>query len=83
MVEVPLLEDLWTFETLANFKGLNTEKDSTVTFRNLVLLPPFILNNILAISGRDAPSLACTMDAASQNFENQFHGYEEFILEDH
>ena len=53
------VEDLEPFESTAGFQSLKTSKDNKNTFRNLLLIPLFILNAMLSISSRDAPNLAC------------------------
>ena len=66
---IPSIEDMKTFETLSDFKNLKPEKDNKVAFRNLILLPPFVLKAISSISSKDAPNLACTISAAAQNLK--------------
>ena len=82
-MDAPSSTNLETFENPADFKKLKAEKGNAVAFRNIVLLPPFVLKAILAISSRDASNLACSISAASQDFSDQCKSHPDFSVDDH
>jgi len=93
IVEVPLPspDDFETFESTIDFKKLSPAKvdENAVgnkvvykykdTFRNIIVLPPFVVNAILSMNHRDAPSLAQTISAAAMNFKNQYKDDPDFV----
>ena len=88
---LPSSDDFKIFESTIDFKILlptNVDKKTTKEslsnkFRNIVLLPPFVVNTILSTSHKDAPSLAMTVSAASSNFKDQHKEHPDFEEQDH
>ena len=68
-VLLPSDDDFETFESTTDFKNLKPDKDEK-SFRNIILLPPFIVKAILSTSLRDTPALAQVISAAAANFKD-------------
>ena len=81
--EAFLTQDPNAFDPTTNFKKLKPEKKNVAWFRNTLLLPPFVLTTMLAVSSRDSHVLACSISSASQIFCDQCKNDPEFCEDDH
>ena len=81
--DAPSDDGIESFESPAELKAFKASKENKVTFRNLLLLLPFVLSAILPISSRDVLNLAFTISVVVQNFQDQLRDHPDFSSEDH
>ena len=70
--KVPSFQDFFKVKNSKDFKALAVSNGSDPkTFRNLLLLPPYVASAFLSASSRKPSDLACAAMEASKNFKNE------------
>ena len=82
-VESPADDELKAIESITSFNELKSVKENVKKFRNLLILPPFVVASILSSNSMDLSVLANHIVVANQNILERLKDLPDFDMEDH